>query len=60
MSDKKYNQKHLTMTKRIWIEKGLNDNESFASISRRIGKHPSSSGSINHVTRTFEFNRCVQ
>lgn len=35
-----YNQKHLTMTQRIWIEKGLNDNESFASIARRIEKDP--------------------
>lgn len=40
MSNKKYNQKHLTMSERIWIEKGLNDGESFASIARRIGKHP--------------------
>lgn len=40
MSDKKYNQKHLTMTERIWIEKGLNDGETFASIARRIEKHP--------------------
>ena len=40
MSIKKYNQKHLTMTERIWVEKGLNDGESFASISRRIEKHP--------------------
>lgn len=37
---KTYNQKHLTMTQRIWIEKGLNDNESFASIARRIEKDP--------------------
>ena len=40
MSNKKYNQKHLTMTERIWIEKGLNDGETFASIARRIEKHP--------------------
>ncbi|SHO54033.1 helix-turn-helix domain-containing protein, partial [Anaerocolumna xylanovorans] len=40
MPDKKYNQKHLTMTERIWIEKGLNDGETFASIARRIEKHP--------------------
>jgi IS30 family transposase len=40
MSNKKYNQKHLTMTERIWIEKGLNDGEAFASIARRVSKHP--------------------
>jgi IS30 family transposase len=40
MNKKKHNQKHLTMTQRIWIEKGLNENESFASISRRIEKDP--------------------
>ncbi|MFT4005520.1 MAG: helix-turn-helix domain-containing protein [Lacrimispora sp.] len=38
--NKTYNRKHLTMTQRIWIEKGLNDNESFASIARRIEKDP--------------------
>lgn len=41
MNKKKHNQKHLTMTQRIWIEKGLNENESFASISRRIQKDSS-------------------
>jgi IS30 family transposase len=43
MNSKKdtYDKKHLTMTQRIWIEKGLNDNESFASIARRIEKDPS-------------------
>lgn len=42
MNSKKdtYDKKHLTMTQRIWIEKGLNDNESFASIARRIEKDP--------------------
>jgi hypothetical protein len=41
MSNKKYNQKHLTMTERIWIEKGLNDGETFASIARRKLKNSS-------------------
>jgi IS30 family transposase len=39
MSNKKYNQKHLTMTERIWVEKGLNEVKAFASIARRIEKH---------------------
>ena len=42
MSKKKtYDQKHLTTTQRIKIEKGLNDGLSFAAISRNIDKHPS-------------------
>ena len=42
MSNKKnFDQKHLTTTQRIKIEKGLLDGRSFASIARDIGKHPS-------------------
>lgn len=42
MSNKKtYDQKHLTTTKRIKIEKGLNDGLSFTAIARTIDKHPS-------------------
>lgn len=42
MSNKKvYDQKHLTTTQRIKIEKGLMDGASFASIARDIEKHPS-------------------
>lgn len=42
MSNKKaYDQKHLTTTQRIKIEKGLMDGISFASIARDIEKHPS-------------------
>jgi Transposase and inactivated derivatives, IS30 family len=41
MSNKKYDFKHLTTTQRIKIEKGLLDGESFASIARKIEKHPS-------------------
>lgn len=41
MNKKFFYQKHLTMTQRIWIEKGLIDNESFAAIARRIEKDPS-------------------
>lgn len=35
-----YDQKHLTTTQRIKIEKGLNDGLSFAAIARNIDKHP--------------------
>jgi len=38
---KKHDCKHLTTTQRIKIEKGLMDGESFASIARKIEKHPS-------------------
>lgn len=38
---KNYDCKHLTTTQRIKIEKGLLDGESFASIARKIDKHPS-------------------
>jgi IS30 family transposase len=41
MSNKNYDCKHLTTTQRIKIEKGLLDGESFASIARKISKHPS-------------------
>lgn len=42
MSNKKtYDQKHLTTTQRIKIEKGLNDGLSFAAIARTLDKHPS-------------------
>ncbi len=37
----KRDRKHLTLSQRIIIEKGLNDNESFSSIARKIGKDPS-------------------
>lgn len=37
----KNNRKHLTMSQRILIEKGLDNNESFTEISRQIGKDPS-------------------
>lgn len=42
MSNKKtYDQKHITTTQRIKIEKRLNDGLSFAAIARTIDKHPS-------------------
>jgi len=39
--EKKGNQKHLTLSQRIQIEKGLNDHLTFAEIVRRINKDPS-------------------
>ncbi len=42
MSQKRnYDQKHLTTTQRIIIEKGLMERKSFAAIAREIKKHPS-------------------
>ena len=41
MSKKRiYDQKHLTTSQRIHIEKGLNDGLSFAAIARKLEKHP--------------------
>jgi len=37
----KNNRKYLTLSQRIIIEKGLNDNESFATIAKKINKDPS-------------------
>lgn len=51
---KQYNQKHLTTTQRIWIEKGLNDGLSFAAIARRIEKHPSTVAKEVKKYRTFQ------
>jgi Transposase and inactivated derivatives, IS30 family len=36
----KYNQKHITLSQRIMIEKGLVENKSFSKIAREIGKDP--------------------
>jgi len=63
MSNKKYDRKHLQGSQRLLIEKGLNDNESFAAIGRKIGKDPSTvSKEIRrhityHVTR--DMNRDI-
>ena len=40
MTQTKGNQKHLTLSDRIRIEKGLNSNLSFAEIAREIHKDP--------------------
>lgn len=41
MSNKKHDGKHLNISQRIIIEKGLTDHDSFSAIARRIGKDPS-------------------
>ena len=40
MNKRKHDGKHLTLSQRIIIEKGLCDNDSFLSIAKRIGKDP--------------------
>ena len=40
MKNKKHDGKHLTISQRIIIEKGLGDHESFKAIATRIGKDP--------------------
>ena len=40
MSTQKGNQKHLTLSDRINIEKGLNNNDSFATIAKVVQKDP--------------------
>lgn len=37
----KYDQKHLSTSQRMHIEKGLNDELSYTAIARKIEKHPS-------------------
>ena len=41
MSEKKHDGKHLTLSLRILIEKGLIDGKSFVEIARITGKSPS-------------------
>lgn len=41
MRNQKGNQKHLTLSQRIEIEKGLLAGDSFAKIAKSIGKDPS-------------------
>lgn len=40
MNKRKHDGKHLTLSQRIIIEKGLCDNDSFLAIAKRIGKDP--------------------
>lgn len=51
---KEYDQKHLTTSQRIHIEKGLNDGLSFAAIGRKIDKHPSTIAKEVKKHRTFQ------
>ena len=55
MSKKRiYDQKHLTTSQRIHIEKGLNDVLSFAAIARKLEKHPSTIAKEVKKYRTFQ------
>lgn len=49
----KYDQKHLTTTQRIKIEKGLNDGKSMTEIGRIIAKHPTTISKEVKKYRTF-------
>lgn len=51
---KVYDQKHLTTSQRIHIEKGLNDGLSFAAIARKVDKHPSTIAKEIRKYRTFQ------
>lgn len=51
---KSYDQKHLTTSQRIHIEKGLNDGLSFAAIARKLDKHPSTIAKEVKKYRTFQ------
>lgn len=51
---KVYDQKHLTTSQRIHIEKGLNDGLSFAAIARNVDKHPSTIAKEIRKYRTFQ------
>ena len=52
--NKSYDQKHLTTSQRIHIEKGLNDGLSFAAIARKLDKHPSTIAKEVKKYRTFQ------
>ena len=51
---KEYDQKHLSTSQRIHIEKGLNDGLSFAAIARKLNKHPSTIAKEVKKYRTFQ------
>lgn len=55
MPEKKtYDQKHLSTSQRIHIEKGLNDGLAFAAIARKLDKHPSTIAKEVKKYRTFQ------
>lgn len=49
-----YDQKHLTTSQRIHIEKGMNDALSFAAIARKLEKHPTTIAKEIKKYRTFQ------
>ena len=57
MAPNKGDQKHLTLSDRIQIEKGLNNSLSFAEIGRQIQKDPTTvSKEVRRHTKVKEFN----
>ena len=48
-----YDNKHLTTSQRIKIEKGLNDGKSMSEIGRIISKHPTTISKEVKKYRTF-------
>ena len=57
MTQSKGNQKHLTLSDRIRIEKGLNNSLSFAEIAREIHKDPTTvSKEVRKHTKIKEFS----
>lgn len=57
MTIRKGDQKHLTLSDRITIEKGLNSSLSFAEIARQVGKDPTTiSKEVRRHSKVKEFN----
>ena len=56
MNKEKGNQKHLTLSDRINIEKGLINNDSFAEIGRSIRKDPTTVS--KEVRRNAQIKAC--
>lgn len=57
MTKNKGDQKHLTLSDRIRIEKGLNNSESFAEIGRAVDKDPTTvSKEVRRHSRVKEYN----
>ena len=57
MTIRKGDQKHLTLSDRITIEKGLNSSLSFAEIARQVGKDPTTiSKEVRSHSKVKEFN----
>ena len=57
MTKNKGDQKHLTLSDRIRIEKGLNNSESFAEIGRAVNKDPTTvSKEVRRHAKVKEYN----